>query len=151
MMIVNKTWESSVAFYCYKGLEQNGCRGKKSQSLWQQSEGPLYRPKASHNRGHIIYSPGHCQHEISLCFFMTWKHFLSWWKFIQEIHYFQLLILFPMTVNMHLRIKRNSANKIIFCICWDTTTEKTGLWQLPIVYLPFKQWGGESKSQYSFF
>ena len=26
------------------------------------------------------------------------------------------------------------------CICWDTSSEKTGLWQLPVVFSVFKMW-----------
>ena len=29
---------------------------------------------------------------------------------------------------------------VILCLCWDTPSEKTGLWQLPKVYIPLKRW-----------
>ena len=36
------------------------------------------------------------------------------------------------------RLSSNFHKFVILCICWDTPSEKTGLWQLPIVSSVFK-------------
>ena len=47
------------------------------------------------------------------------------------------LLLLSCNLDDHLRL--NFYRCDILCICWDTPSEKTGLWQLPIVSSAFKQ------------
>ena len=41
--------------------------------------------------------------------------------------------------NFNDQLSSNFHRFVILCICWDTASEKTGLWQLPIVASGFKQ------------
>ena len=38
------------------------------------------------------------------------------------------------------RLSSNFHRCVILCICWDTPSEKTGLWQIPMVSSVFKHW-----------
>ena len=42
------------------------------------------------------------------------------------------------------RLSSNFHRLVILCICWDTASEKTGLWQLPIVSTAFKCMGNST-------
>ena len=55
---------------------------------------------------------------------------------LREIRLFFLLLL---SRNFHNQLGSNFHRFEIVCICWDTPSEKTGLWQLPIVSSAFKR------------
>ena len=48
------------------------------------------------------------------------------------------------------RWSSNFYRLVISCVCWDTASETTGLWQLPIVSTVFKKWPGSDKMKSKF-
>ena len=62
-------------------------------------------------------------------------------NFVWQGHFF-----FHYYLNFDDRLSSNVHRFVIWCTCWDTAIEKTGLWQLPIVSTVFNySWDGYFK------
>ena len=57
----------------------------------------------------------------------------------KHILYKRFFILSLLSCNFDDQLNQNFHRFVILCICWDTPSKKTGLWQLPIVSIVFKR------------